>query len=386
MLAFLAAPELLAAQTTNDASTNGIGPRIVVNTENYDFGKILAGEPVKYTIFVTNTGDAPLEISNARGNCSCTVVGSGANHIWVPQQVQPGQICQLPVEIATLNYAGQTINKMVTITSNDRRRALVNVQIHGMVWQPIDISPGYVVFSLTEGTITNAIQKVKIFNRTDTPLTLSDPVCNTNAFAFSLETKVPGKEFQLSVTATAPAGKSPSAGVRSIPGKISIKTSLPLKSTIDVNIIETIFPEVRVYPETISVPAAPLAQALTNHITISDDAANITLSDPAASVPGIETSIVVSRTNRQYILNVVFAKDFVFPGDQPVLLTVKTDNPRYPVLTVPVTPMLGLITRSRAGGVPPPMRTNALPASIRAVASPRYGGGSRRAARPVKYA
>ena len=116
------------AQTPPAATpaTNGIGPRITFNTENYDFGKIQTGDPVKYVFMATNTGDETLEISNAKGSCTCTVVGEGTGSskgVWTAQKVEPGQSCRIPIEIATGNYRGQTITKFVTVTSNDKRRA-----------------------------------------------------------------------------------------------------------------------------------------------------------------------------------------------------------------------------------------------------------------------
>jgi hypothetical protein len=350
------------AQPSNSASTNGIGPRIAFNSENYDFVKVLAGDPVKYSFFVTNTGDATLDINSAKGTCSCTVVGQTSGGGWVPRHLEPGQSCEIPVEVATINYAGQTVNKQVIVASNDPKRPLVTLQIHGAVWEPIQVVPGVAFFTVAANSATNSTQVIKIYNRTDTPLVLSDPVCTTNAFTFTLITNVPGQEFQLTINAAPVAQLPPVSGVRTLQGMISIKTSVPLKNSLNINLLENIMPEVTVYPAMIQVPTGPLFQALTNHITIRDDSANIVLSNATANVPGIETSIVTIQTNRQYYLNVVFPKDFEIPVGQAVALTVNTDNPRFPVLTVPVTAMRPLVPNRN---VPPPARTAVLPNSIR---------------------
>ena len=345
-------------------STDRLGPRIQFNAENYDFGKIIAGDPVKYTFVAANTGDETLEISNARGSCTCTVVGEGAaRNAWSPQRIAPGQTCRIPIEIATDNYGGQAIAKFVTVNSNDKTRPVVNLQVHGNVWVPVDVTPAMAVFNLTADTATNSTQAVKIINRTETPLTLSDPQSTNSAFSAILKTNVAGQEFELAVTAAPASGLPPSFGVKSIQGEILLRSSIAILNPLKVSVFETIYPEITIYPPDFPLPAGPLAQPSTNLITIRGNLADLKLSNPGASVPGVEVSVLAIQTNRQYSLSAVFPKGFEIQPGQAVVLTVRTDNPRFPLLSVPVTPILGGI-KSRPPAVPPPARTAVLPASI----------------------
>jgi hypothetical protein len=346
------------------AATNEAGPRIRFNTENYDFGKILAGDPIKYTFVATNTGDDTLQISNAKGSCSCIVVGeASAKNAWTLQTVAPGQTCRIPVEIATSNYGAQTMIKSVTVTSNDKARPLVNLQIHGQIWLPIEVRPLMAVFNLVPGTATTTTQILKIFNRMETPLTLSDPQCNTNAFSIVLKTNVAGQEFELAVTAAPPSNLPPSFTTTLILGEISLQSSAPTMNPLKIGVQESIYPEIFVYPPGIQLPAGPLAQAMTNHVVIRGNTTNLILSDPGANFPGVEMTVSVIQTNRQYYLSVVFPKGFEAGTNRNAVLTVKTDLPGFPVLSIPVTPMRGVIA-SRPQAVPPPRRTSILPASI----------------------
>lgn len=47
-------------------------PVITFDKNEFDFGKILQGEVVSYTFHFTNTGNAPLLITNVEKSCGCT--------------------------------------------------------------------------------------------------------------------------------------------------------------------------------------------------------------------------------------------------------------------------------------------------------------------------
>ena len=54
-------------------------------TPLYDFGRMKAGDPVKYTYLFTNTGDRLLLLNSVQPQCGCTTAGD-----WT-KQVEPGQ-------------------------------------------------------------------------------------------------------------------------------------------------------------------------------------------------------------------------------------------------------------------------------------------------------
>ena len=59
--------------TTNIYAQVETGAKIEFKKETHDYGTVKYGGDGSCTFDFTNTGDAPLIISNAKGSCGCTV-------------------------------------------------------------------------------------------------------------------------------------------------------------------------------------------------------------------------------------------------------------------------------------------------------------------------
>ena len=79
--------------------------------EMHDFGTITEGDQVEHVFEFTNTGEAPLIISNAKSSCGCTVPD------WTKEPVAPGEKGKLTVKYNSRGKKNQD-NKTVRITAN----------------------------------------------------------------------------------------------------------------------------------------------------------------------------------------------------------------------------------------------------------------------------
>lgn len=99
------------AKTASAAGETAGTPVFTFEKDIHDFGSMIAGEKVSYSFKFTNTGDAPLIISNAKGSCGCTVPN------WPKQPIAVGETGTIDV---TFNSAGRSgkQTKTVTLTAN----------------------------------------------------------------------------------------------------------------------------------------------------------------------------------------------------------------------------------------------------------------------------
>jgi archaellum component FlaG (FlaF/FlaG flagellin family) len=348
-------------------STNGVGPRIKFSTENYNAGTNLAGDPLQYTFYVTNTGDDMLVLSNVHASCGCTIIGGNAPAStsgsglepgpatnWT-HEIAPGQTGIIPLQIITSNLRGP-VDKSVEVFSNDRTRPKVNLHVNAVVWLPIEIEPAMAAFSLIPGVTNVNSQTIRIFNRMELPLTLSDPQCSTNAFSAVLKTNVPGQEFELTITAERLSNATPSLRYDTIQGQIAMKSSATNRNPLIVSVFESIYPEITVFPQTLTVPAGPLLQPYTTHLQLRGNAENLALSEQAVNAPGVAVAVKTLQTNRQYYLDIVFPAGFDAATNQGLAFTVKTDNAHFSAITVPiiVVPRLAQPIRTPVARPPPP--------------------------------
>lgn len=83
------------------------------DVEEHDFGIIPKDTPVSKTFIVTNTGENPLIISDAKASCGCTVPKK-------PEApIAPGETGEIEVTFTSKpGQEGTAINKTVTVTAN----------------------------------------------------------------------------------------------------------------------------------------------------------------------------------------------------------------------------------------------------------------------------
>jgi len=103
----------VAAAAERDA-TAGDFPVINFTEAEHDFGKIADGTPVETKFVYTNTGNAPLVVSNIKSTCGCTVPSD-----WSREPLAPGDSSEFTVKF---NGKGTNqVQKTITLTTNTEK-------------------------------------------------------------------------------------------------------------------------------------------------------------------------------------------------------------------------------------------------------------------------
>lgn len=330
---------ILSAQPAAPAQPNLEGPRISFATPVYDFGKVKAGDPVKYTFFFTNSGDQVLEVKSVQPSCGCTTAGE-----WT-KLVKAGEQGEIPVQFNSANFNGQVF-KTISVASNDRKAPTVVLQLKGTVWKPIELVPPYTIMNVPpDAPPTTAV--VRIINNLDEAITLSDPQCNNKSFTASIEPTQPGKEFRLSISAVPPLNPG------SIQGKVTLKTSITNMPALEVPFWANIQPALMVVPSQLVLPSSPLNSKYSPGVTIQNNTTNaLKITDPQVNAPGVELVFKELQPGRVFNATFNFPPGFEIAPGQQVRFTAKTSNPHHPEISVPITQM------------PRPMPQSAAPANL----------------------
>lgn len=101
------------------------GAKIEFAEEVYDYGTVQEHGNGVHEFKFTNTGNAPLILSSAKGTCSCTVPS------WSKEPIAPGESGVIVVRYDTKRVGA--INKSVTITSNAVNEPTKVIRIKGNV-------------------------------------------------------------------------------------------------------------------------------------------------------------------------------------------------------------------------------------------------------------
>ena len=306
------------------ASTNVAGPKIQFATMIHEFGRVRAGDPVKCTYVFTNTGNELLVLNTVQPQCGCTTAGE-----WT-KQVEPGKTGTIPIQFNTASYNGPVF-KQVTVTCNVTNQPTLFLQLKGTVYKPYEFIPSLAVLNIPPDTET-ASTVVTFTNNTEEPLMLFSPESNNRAFTVVLKTNTPGKGYQLTISAVPPM---PAASVQ---GQINLRTSWTNPSAISVSFTANVQPVIAVTPPFITLPGgAPLANALTNSVAIQNNSTNLLrLSEPVVNVPGVEAQIKEMQPGKSFTAMVAFPKGFMLFSDRQVELSIKSSNPKFPVVKVPI--------------------------------------------------
>jgi hypothetical protein len=160
----------------------------------------------------------------------------------------------------------------------------------------------------------------------------------------------------------------PSLAPPGMQAMITMKTSWTNQPVLNVSVYASVQQAVSVIPAHITLPPAPLAGPLTPSVTIQNNSTNLlTLTEASVNAPGVEVQIKETQPGRMFTALATFPQGFELPAGQQLALTMKSSNPKYPLVKVPITQLPRPAMQPPAAKPPSAASSTPPPAPLRPV-------------------
>ena len=232
------------------------GPKLVVDTNTYDFGTIGAGDTKKGVFNLSNAGDKTLVIKQI-DKCCGAVITIDQN------EIEPGQSALLTAEYHASQGPG-LFSKKITVHTNDPQNLEKTLTIKGMVMETLEWSP--TDFEVATFKHTD-IPDITIKSLNNKPFSIKNFASTNGSITADFDPNAKATEFTLKPEANLEKLKTIKAGS----GNISILLDHPDYTVISLS-FQLIKP-LQASPSQIVVTGVKKGELLEKTIEIYDNAA-----------------------------------------------------------------------------------------------------------------
>ena len=242
-------PDLVPPSKPAEAAT----ALIAFESTSIDLGTVTKGEVARKKIFFTNSGQAPLTLSNIKAGCGCTTIEG-----W-QQTVPPGQQGSFEIKLDTSHFSG-AVTKTVDIESN-ATNGMIRLTLTADIWSPVSLNPPTISFGpLIKGSKVEP-RVVEIVVTEPEPLKIAGITCSNPYFKTEMKVLEEGRRYQLCVSV-------PEIG--DIPQSVEIALQLGHPKLKELKLDASISPvdPLVVQPQQLNISAAALKMGPTTSVTV----------------------------------------------------------------------------------------------------------------------
>jgi hypothetical protein len=322
-----------AAQRPAPAPKVPEGPQPVINIVEKikDFGTVPKGEKIHATFQVRNTGKAPLEISQVRPTCGCTVAD-------FDRSIPPGGAGKIDAAVDTTGFSGP-ITKAILVFSNDPAAPQVNLVIKADVRSFIDVLPRPLIIFRNVLQGEPATEKLTLISTDGSDFKVESATASGGPYQLSYR-ELTGKEriadhkgSQWELTVTVPAD----APEGMLNQKILVKTTAAKAPEVTINVTGAVRPVVQVIPPTVNFGTVA-GDALVGHNVLvinNRQGSELQLTEVKVDNPNFSTEVIPLQAGQRYQV-AVSMKAGVPKGQQKAMLTIATSDALRKLIEVPV--------------------------------------------------
>jgi hypothetical protein len=306
-------------------------PQAAFSPTQYQFGDVRRGEQVTRTFRLRNSGDTPLELIGVR----FSMPGMSAR---LPRMVAPGGDAAIVLEWTTDRVQGNVRGVAVVETDDPRARSVALV-LAGIVHGPIDIEPLPAVF-LSAFRGEDVRRELTLRSNQPGPVTLRLAAQRGAHYEAALEAIQPGRTWRLTVKPSAETspgrydetleleGSDAAIGTIRLPVHVLVKADL-YANPDEIDFGELVLDRVRQQPR-----AAPF---LEQTALVKKRARTFRLRGIRSDVKALDIRVTPPSTaSSTFRIDVGLRPEALQPGSLDGTISIDTDDPAFPLLTVRV--------------------------------------------------
>lgn len=326
-----AAPQQPQPPAAAEKAPEGAQPVIDVVEKIKDFGTVPKGDKIRATFDVRNTGKAPLEITQVRPTCGCTVAS-------FDRTIPPGGTGKIAAEVDTTGFSGP-ISKAVLVFSNDPATPQVNLVIKADVRAFIEVLPRPLIIfrNVLQGEPASERLVLLSADGSDFKVESAEASGGTYQLAYKElgeKERIPdrkGSQWELTVTvpANAPEGM--------LNQKIVVKTTAAKAPEVTINVTGAVRPVVQVIPPQVNFgTVAGDALVGQNFLVVNNrQGVELQLSEVKVDNPNFATEVIPLQAGQRYQV-AVSMKAGVPKGAQKATVKISTNDPLRKLIEVPI--------------------------------------------------
>ena len=307
------------------------GVRMVVPEMVKDFGTVAQGEKVDTAFEIRNEGTATLEIRSVRPTCGCTVAEFDS-------EIAPGETGSIRATLDTNRFNGP-ISKSILVLTNDPATTTMTLVMKANVQPFIEVLPRPLIrLNAIQGEevsekIVVVSSRLKGFEVTK--VTSSVPYLDTSIRKLAETERVEGKtEDQFEIT----VALNDRAPVGPLNASLTIETDNDRAKRIEVKLFGVVRALVHVTPSEVQFGSVEAAVKPGRNIIVVNNRASEPMQVTAVDIdnPAFAAQMYSIEDGKRYQVTVTVLPDAA-KGVQSGSLSITTDDPERPVLTVPIT-------------------------------------------------
>jgi hypothetical protein len=334
--ALLVAPVMVLAQqaapSAEPPKAAGPLPTIDIVEKIKDFGTVAKGEKLRAEFVVRNTGQAPLEITQVRPTCGCTVAD-------FDRSIAPGTTGKIRAEVDTAAFSGP-IAKAVLVFSNDPMTPQLNLVIKADVRSFVEVLPRALILFKNLLSGEAATEKVTLVSAdaSDFAVTGADAGGGPYKIAYRLlpeseriaERKGPQWEVTITVPADAPEGM--------LNHRIIVKTTAAKAAEVPINVTGAVRPIVQIIPAQANLGRVKSDAPVGSNVLLVNNrqGSQLEVTETAIDNKNFKVEVIPLQAGQRF--QIAISLQVGAPkGVQNGTLRITTNDPLRKVIEVPVT-------------------------------------------------